>query len=110
MAIIVYPFDPKNPNDEGEICRDTNVSDEANVYFGNGQGCGTVWFKSVPDVRIAYKNNDDNEPDGHQAKLCEQCACHYSIADPQQKGKPFHACTDWKEHWTENLTKPPVTP
>ncbi len=91
------------------IFRDTNIVDEANVYIGeNGQGCSTVWFKSVPDARMAYENNDYREPDGSDAGLCEQCACHYSASDPKQKGKPFHACTDWKDYWTENLTAPPT--
>lgn len=96
MAIIDY---------NNDIHRDTDVL-APNVYIGNGQGCGTVWFFTSADALEAIKNNDGLIPDGHQANICAQCACRYSALDKNQKDKPFFACKPWKEHFT-NFRKLP---
>lgn len=66
MSIIDY---------DGDIARDTNVLGE-NVYYDNGQGCGTIWFKTVGDARkfIAKYGRISGQDSG----LCKKCQCHYS--------------------------------
>ena len=39
------------------ISKDFDVLGD-NIYFDNGQGCGTIWFKTIEEARkfIAKKN------------------------------------------------------
>ena len=66
MAIIDYA--------DG-ISRDTNVLGE-NVYYDNGQGCGTIWFKNVKQARKFIAKH--GRIDGRDSGLCKKCQCHYS--------------------------------
>ena len=87
MAIIDY----------GGIYRDTNIVDNENVYASNGQGCSTVWFKSAEQARKII-GLYGGIPDGHGAKMCHLCKCHYSINDPKYKKAPYEqACREWKD-------------
>jgi hypothetical protein len=69
-----------------------------------GQHCGTVWFFNAADARDAIRANGGIPLDGHQAGLCEQCACRHK----GQEFPPF-ACAEWKEAWTLNPARGPET-
>lgn len=77
-----------------DINRDYNIHDK-NVYFGNGQGCGTIWFKSVPDARKFI--NEYGYLSGFDSKLCKKCQCHYSIDNKEYNKYSKFACEQWKE-------------
>lgn len=88
MAIRVY-------NDD--IARDFNVLGD-NVYMDNGQGCDTIWFKSVPECRKFLKNNGWRYNfSGRYSGLCNCCRCHYSITDPEYQKLEDFMCHKWKE-------------
>jgi len=87
MTIIDYKDD---------LHRDTNVF-RNNVYAGNGQGCNTVWYSSVPYARQLIKHLGFT-PDGRQAKLCSLCKCHHSHGNKEWTDAPYeYACKEWKE-------------
>ena len=77
-----------------DICRDYNVLNK-NVYFKPGQGCGTIWFNSVPNAREFI--NEYGHLSGQDSKLCKKCQCHYSINDKEYDKYPEFACKQWKE-------------
>ena len=60
-----------------EIYRDTNVVGHYNVYLGNGQGCGTIWYKSVASARRA-KFASNCIISGRDLVDCRCCTCHYA--------------------------------
>jgi hypothetical protein len=95
MTIIYYEGD--------SIFRDTNICDDHNVYLSNGQGCGTIWFKTVGQARGALEK--DGIKDGRDLFDCSKCACHYSASDKKQKNYPFHACTEAKEEYAKKFEK-----
>lgn len=85
MSVIDY---------DGGIARDTNVLDE-NVYFDNGQGCGTIWFKNVEDARKFIAKH--GRISGQDSGLCKNCQCHYSHGTKEwKKYKPW-ICHQWAE-------------
>jgi len=90
-----------------EIYRDWNVEGPYNVYLSYGQGCGTVWYKSVPDARKAHEANDHKEPDGASIGLCHLCAYSYSNTNPLHEHLPPNLCGQWKRYWAEELSQPP---
>ena len=49
-----------------------------NVYLENGQGCGTIWYKTVPIARKALKSSS-KIVSGRDLADCNKCRCHYSI-------------------------------
>ena len=79
---------------EGGIHKDTHILGD-NVYAGNGQGCRTVWYPSVAQARKIIRHLG-YVPDGTMAGLCQRCACHYSVTDPQYSQYPGFACDAWK--------------
>jgi len=81
MSIIDY--------EEG-ISRDTNVYGE-NVYFDNGQGCGTIWFKNVKEAKDFLE--EKGKISGFDSGLCDKCGCS---AKGRGKYKDF-VCKEWKE-------------
>lgn len=85
MAIIDYKDD---------FHRDTKVYGEQ-VYYGNGQGCETIWFKNVKEVRKFVKKF--GRITGRDAGLCKKCACHYSYGTKEWKKYPEYACKEWKK-------------
>jgi len=89
MAIQYY--------DDGAIKRDTGfVGDgEYCVYADNGQGCRTVWFKSVAEARKALLSEEGLKHGGDLFD-CTKCGCHYSAFDENFKKFPMHACTEAK--------------
>ncbi len=89
MAIIDY---------SDNICRDTNVSKDQ-VYVDNGQGCSTVWYKSVPACRALLKNLG-RSPDGRDIELCLVCGCSYSITEKGYDMYPQHVCKKYKDSIT----------
>ncbi len=84
MSIIDYGND---------IHKDTNVYGE-NVYIGNGQGCGTFWFKSVEHAR---KYLDRFGMPKIPKVLCEKCSCHYSYGTREYKKYPEYNCNEFIE-------------
>lgn len=91
MAIIDY-------NDD--ICRDTNVIGD-NVYIENpGQGCDTVWYKSVSACRALLKHLG-KVPDGRDIQLCLVCSCNFSITEKGYTMYPEHVCKGYKESITK---------
>ena len=90
MSIIDY---------KNHICRDTNVVDEkGNVYIeanGRGQGCNTVWFKTV---RQAQKFIDRH---GYTFEIpkefCLKCSCNYSSNTKKFIEYPPFNCGGYKE-------------
>jgi hypothetical protein len=94
-------------NFTGDIHKDTSVLGN-NTYYGNGQGCGTIWYKNVPSARRATQGK-------HPALIkrgsdfydCAQCGCHY----PYPFGSVAHhryaqfACKKAKEKYAERFNK-----
>src|SRR5574344_2793095 len=48
------------------------------VYADSGQGCRTVWFKSVEAARRAILS-EEGLKHGYDLFDCTKCGCHYSI-------------------------------
>jgi hypothetical protein len=94
MAIIRYT---------DEINRDTNIVGPDNVYFGNGQGCRTIYFTSVAEahhfIQVFGKLS------GFASKLCEKCGCHYGRGHYFWKRFPDHVCQDWKKEIREKARR-----
>lgn len=87
------------------IYRDYNVVDGQQVYIGNGQGCDTLWFKSVKEARRFIRTFRDKMVvtdlgivQGLIPKsICNKCRCHYSFGTKEwEKYKDF-ACEEYKE-------------
>jgi len=82
------------------IKKDLNVYGD-NVYLGNGQGCDTIWFKTVPQARKALER--DGIKTGHDLCDCSKCGCHYSFQSPGWKKYPQHACSAAKEEYANQF-------
>jgi len=85
------------------LSRDFNIS-PPNVYANNGQGCGTVWYPTVPEARKVLQKfrelmkNEEATPEGSDSGLCILCKCHYSFhSDEHGVALQDHLCTKWKE-------------
>ena len=87
MAILDYADD---------IHRDTHVCG-TNVYAGNGQGCGTVWYSNVPQARRIIKALG-KAPHGRDSGLCVNCKCHFRYQSKEWKKATDYACKEWKAH------------
>jgi len=83
------------------IFRDFNVVDGEQVYIGDGQGCGTFWFSSVPEAKKfinRYQNLIKVIGIGLIPKpICQSCKGHYSYDTPQWKQATRDNCEDFKE-------------
>ena len=91
------------------VHRDTSVF-PPQVFLGNGQGCGTIWFDNAAEAREAFKNIGAI-PTGHMAGVCEQCANWYSHDAPQQKDgtvKGVMECRVFKNIVSNTLHLPEV--
>lgn len=89
MSIVEY---------KNHLCKDTNVIDErGNVYYEGlaGQGCGTVWFKSVNHANAVIKKF--GQVPEVPKELCLKCKSHYSISDPKYKFMFDFNCENWKD-------------
>jgi len=85
MAIIDYKDD---------IHKDTFVY-PPNIYFGNGQGCGTLWFYTPKEAKDFITKH--GRLSGRDSGLCKKCQNHYSFGTPEYKKYPPFACKQWKE-------------
>jgi len=83
--------------DNDVIKKDNNIVGDCKTYLTNGQGCQTIWFKSMGSARKAYQK--DGVKIGCDLFDCEKCACHYSNINPKQAQFPFHACNKEKEKY-----------
>jgi len=86
-----------------DVHRDTHVFGD-NYYLTNGQGCGTIWFGSLAEAR-RFRDLFGNHADGYHSGICERCACHYSISDPEHGKYPEWACYAWKEEMKESARR-----
>lgn len=78
--------------------------DPYNVYVTDGQGCSTVWFKSVNAARKAVQS-EEGIKHGYDLFDCNKCACHYSVSDKRFKIYPMHACSDAKLAYAKSFEK-----
>jgi hypothetical protein len=80
------------------VSKDLNVLGD-NTYLDNGQGCGTIWFKNVPEARKFLDSNLLNpwNFDGQDSGLCNCCRCSVSNLDPEYKKREDFMCREWKE-------------
>jgi len=87
------------------IYQDFNVMDGEQVYIGNGQGCRTFWFKSVPEAKRfidCYREQMKITNLGGvmgliPSELCRTCKGHYSWGSPNWKRARRDNCEDYKE-------------
>jgi len=79
----------------GEIYKDTNVYG-ASVYAGNGgQGCETVWFRTVARACAVVKELG-KVPSGRDAGLCSGCQNHFRYGSEAWKRATPYACKAYK--------------
>ena len=84
------------------IARDYSVHGEQ-VFIGNGQGCGTIWFWDVKDARRFIDFYEDELKRSRDfriipSELCKDCKCHYSYGTPEwKKAKREFNCREYKE-------------
>jgi hypothetical protein len=87
------------------IFRDCNVVDGEQVYIGNGQGCRTFWFSSVPEAkrfidklrdRIVITDSGGVTGLIHD-EICKACKGHYSWGSPEWEKALRDNCRDYKE-------------
>jgi len=91
---------------DDNIHRDWGVL-SPNVYAGDGQGCATIWFHSIPEAREAIVNNGNVIPTGKDAGLCEQCRGSCSFSDIEEwKRRDDFLCSVYKAHWSRELKAP----
>jgi hypothetical protein len=83
------------------IKKDHNIVDKYKTYLGNGQGCETVWFSSVPAARKALKQNGIKT--GRDLFNCKECACHYSCFNEEHLKYPEYACSDAKKQYAKQF-------
>ncbi|QSB03777.1 hypothetical protein JWZ98_22975 (plasmid) [Methylomonas sp. EFPC1] len=69
------------------------MSDDPFIYYlgKQGQGCSTVWFKSLKAAKMALQN--DGVKTGMALADCSNCACHYSVFDHRHKGLEPNICS-----------------
>ena len=94
MAIQIF-------NDKhGTVYKDTAICEE-HAFLSNGQGCDTIYFKSVPLARKALKK--DGVKSGRDFFDCTKCGCHYSHGSRQHEKYPEHACHDLKCQYAKSF-------
>ncbi len=88
MSITTYTDD---------INRDWSIRGN-NVYLDNGQGCGTLWFETVPQARkFLYSAEICSELNGKDSGLCSVCRCHYSSFGLKYQFLQDFVCRQWKK-------------
>lgn len=86
------------------IFRDLDIVDGEQVYIGNGQGCGTFWFSSVPEAKgfiDRYRDKmvvtDLGSVTGLiPSEICEGCKGHYSYSSKEWQKATENNCRDHK--------------
>lgn len=75
-----------------------------NVYLTDGQGCGTIWFKSTIEARKAFKQ--DGILRGSDLFNCTKCRCHYSFTNDliYFKYLPYR-CSRFKRAYAKQFEK-----
>jgi hypothetical protein len=84
----------------GEVHKSNSfLSDDPFIYYlGNqGQGCRTVWFRSVKAAKKALQN--DGIKTGMDLADCSKCACYYSCFDERQKALESDICRTAKTNY-----------
>jgi hypothetical protein len=61
---------------------------------GGGQGCGTIWFRSLAAAKQALMKEKNCAKTGHDLADCNKCGCH----KPQAGFKPC-ICLDAKHEY-----------
>lgn len=87
------------------IFRDLNVVDEEQVYIGNGQGCGTFWFKNegearkfIDQFRKEIEVTDLGCVNLIPKEICLKCKGHYSFGTKEWKKAKEWSCKEYKEN------------
>lgn len=73
-------------------------------HFSHGEGCDTVWYPSLKAAKVMIQKYLSGEitslPNGHDAKVCHLCKCHYSFGTRDYKKAPSeYACEDFKKQF-----------
>ena len=96
------------------IFRDYNIADDEQVYIGNGQGCGTFWFRNIKEAKKFIKKyrekiriTDLEVVQGLiPEKLCRNCKCHYSYQTPEWYKAKERNCREFKEQLKNQIRYP----
>ena len=93
------------------ISQDSSIYKEQ-MYLGNGQGCGTFWFKDLKEARIFIDEFRDKikitgfeHVDIVPEELCKKCKCHYSFETKEWKKAKDYACKDYKKKLKKEANK-----
>lgn len=77
----------------GDVYRDCDVLGPENVFYSDGEGCGTIWFKTVGDAR---KFRDHyGRLSGRTSGLCVHCQHSYSYGTMEYRYLPPLLCRKW---------------
>lgn len=95
MAIIDYTRKGSFDDVACGIHRDTNIVDGTPIYYGNGQGCRTIFFRDKEEAEKFIAKY--GKIDGLSSGLCEKCSCHYSHGTKEHKRYPEFACNEWAD-------------
>jgi len=95
------------------IFRDYNVVDGEQVYIGNGQGCGTCWFRNVREARKFIEHFKDRikvDELGHvtgliPTSMCLECKNHYSYGTEGWRNASENNCFEFKENLKREALK-----
>ena len=86
------------------IFLDYNVVDGEQVYIGNGQGCGTFWFKNIEKAKKfidEFRDKMDIDYLGGVSlipgKLCKKCKNYYSVGTKEREKAKDYVCGEYKE-------------
>ena len=74
------------------------------VYAESGQGCQTVWFKTVEAARRAVLSKEGLKH-GWDLFDCTKCGCYYSTTQEGFKKYPVHACANVKMAYANSFEK-----
>ena len=96
------------------IFQDYNVADDEQVYIGNGQGCGTFWFRDIKEAKKFIDKYRDKMKIWDTGvirglipeKLCRNCKCHYSYQTPKWYKAKERNCQEFKEQLKNQIRYP----
>ena len=83
------------------IYKDNSVIGDYKTYLGNGQGCGTIWFRNVSAARKALEQ--DGIKTGRDLVDCSRCSCHYSSHSKEHKKYSEFACNMIKHKYAKSF-------
>ena len=72
-----------------------------NTYCGGGQGCGTIYLKSVPIARKALEK--DGLKQGSDFVDCKQCRCSHSPRESNYESFPEYLCREAKKAYAKSF-------